>query len=78
MQASDELQRNWDAVPAALHGIRLDGRAPDELLPAEVDVGPLEQVPASAAVRIGDTHVLASARVSIASLQPVERLVNCC
>jgi hypothetical protein len=59
----EQCARCWSAIPAAQAGVRLDGRRNDEVLPAHAVSGAVQQAPASAEVRMGDTHVLATARV---------------
>lgn len=58
-----EIMRSWSAIPAAQSGVRLDGRRNDEVVPAHAVSGAIQQAPASAEVRMGEMHVLATARV---------------
>lgn len=60
-----ECVRSWNVIPAAEAGYRLDGRRMDEVVPAHSISGAIKQTPASAEVRMGDTHVLATARVCL-------------
>ena len=63
-----DCARSWNVIPAAEAGYRLDGRRMDEVLPAHSLSGAIKQTPASAEVRMGDTHVLATARVRLKSI----------
>lgn len=69
-----ESFRSWSAIPAAQAGVRLDGRRNDEVVPARAVSGAIQQSPGSAEVRMGETHVLATARVRTRLVESAHQL----